>query len=79
MAAGTATLIHLIYGTRPAQARLCSDVRPEPLLCRIPGSYLQQKEITNLFFQGQACKITSASASLPEMPGTGRAKVLEAC
>ena len=79
MAAGAATLIQLIYGMCPAQVRLCSDARPEPLLCRIPGPYLRQKEITNLSLKGQICKITSASATLPEMPGTGRARVLQAC
>ena len=79
MAAGAATLVQLIYGMRPAQARLCSDARPEPLLCRVPGPYLRQKEKTNPSSKGQACKITSASATLPEMPGTGRARVLQAC
>lgn len=79
MAAGAATLIQLIYGMCRAQARLCSDMRPKPLLCHIAGPHLRQKEIINLSFKGQACKITFASASLPEMPGTGRARVLQAC
>ena len=43
------------------------------------GRTCDNKEIINIFFRSQACKITFAINTLPEMPGTGRARVLQAC